>query len=441
MKRIKGKSREQVSQEGYRRFCKELRGQKWKIVSPIEDYKNTKSKIEVICPSNHKTTTTHNRFTAGHGCKECSRSKQRKHTIDSIRVDFEAKGYTLLETKYINNSLPMRCLCKCGRETTIAYNNLTRNISGCIQCTGRLTQDDATVIIERSGCTLLSTHEFVLNETHITYRCVCENTHTGPWKTFKNGARCPECTKVKYKNTCNELYGVDNSFQYEEFKEKGRQTMIELYNGPYTMSSNLKEQTIAANKANNGGQHNLATPEIRELSARAYEEKHGCKFGYNPEHQEKARISHKNNTGYDYPMQNPTSLSKRNKTAFSAKDYTFPSGRVTTIQGYEHYALDDLIDIYEVDEDDIITGEVNVPQIEYEFDSKTCYYHPDIYIKSLNMLIEVKSIRTLELSYRKNIKKFQASAQEYNFILWVYDKKGNMIQERIFHKTPILRFI
>jgi hypothetical protein len=441
MSKIKGKTREQVSLSGYNRFVKELKDKGWKMMGSVDEYKNTKSKIGAKCPQNHEVFTTHNRFNAGHGCKECGKTQHRKHTIDDISKEFKDRGYTLLETSYTHNHIPLRCICKCGRETSIAYNNFTRNIGGCNDCTNRTTFAEASDIVDKEGCSLIGPdEEFILNATHITYICICGNEHTGPWKTFKNGARCPECTKQKYKETCRELYDVDNSFQYEPFKEKGRQTMIEKFNGPYTMSSNLKETVIATNKTNHGGVHNFATPKGRQLSKEGYEDKYGYTFGNNPEHQEKGRASHKANTGYDFPMQVPATLSKRNASSFSSKEYTFPSGKIAKIQGFEHFALNDLI-AKGVEEDDIITGEVNVPQIKYQYKNKTCHYHPDIYIKSVNLLIEIKSKWIMNLNYEQNIKKFQAAAQKYNFFLWVYDKDGTLIEERIFYKTPILNFI
>lgn len=59
------------------------------------------------------------------------------------------------------------------------------------------------------------------------------------------------------------------------------------------------------------------------------------------------------------------------------------------IKGYEHLALDELVKIY--NEDDILTDRNDMPKIMYNFNDKTLRYYPDIYIKSENKIIEVKS--------------------------------------------------
>jgi len=51
------------------------------------------------------------------------------------------------------------------------------------------------------------------------------------------------------------------------------------------------------------------------------------------------------------------------KSSFTKKDYIFPSGRTDKIQGYENFALDELIINEKIYESDIIVGVKNVPEI------------------------------------------------------------------------------
>jgi len=44
------------------------------------------------------------------------------------------------------------------------------------------------------------------------------------------------------------------------------------------------------------------------------------------------------------------------KSSYSKKEYIFPSGKKENIQGYEHFALDELIINEKIDESDIIIG-------------------------------------------------------------------------------------
>ena len=80
------------------------------------------------------------------------------------------------------------------------------------------------------------------------------------------------------------------------------------------------------------------------------------------------------------------------------------------------------------DETDIITDRKNIPRISYKIEDKQKYYFPDIYIKSLNKIIEVKSTWTYTCN-EDNIKE-KANATKingYEYEIWVYDKNGNKI--------------
>lgn len=76
------------------------------------------------------------------------------------------------------------------------------------------------------------------------------------------------------------------------------------------------------------------------------------------------------------------------------------------------------------DENDIESVRKNIPKIKYEIKKKVHYYYPDIYIKSENLIIEVKSTWT----YKKNLfinimKSLAVRSAGYNFEFWIYDDK------------------
>lgn len=104
------------------------------------------------------------------------------------------------------------------------------------------------------------------------------------------------------------------------------------------------------------------------------------------------------------------------------KKYKMPSGKTVKIQGYENFALDLLLKKY--NEDDIfISFEMFkiIPYISYNFKNKSHRYYPDIFIKSTNTIIEVKSNWTFELHKDMNIAKKQACISEgYNFEFLIF---------------------
>lgn len=220
-------------------FSDLLKKRGWEMVSKDGVYKNNKSVVVVKCENGHLIQTTENRFSAGHGCKQCANQRQRKHTIEEITKEFKDKGFILLEKEYLNNSTLMDYICKCGRQRKISYSNFTANVDGCKECSKRWMYSEVEEVLEDMGCTLLSadggSKEFILNSTILEYVCICKTKHSSTWRLFKNGARCPECTKKTIRETCLGRYGVDNPSKSEHVKQKIRNVMIELYGVEYAM--------------------------------------------------------------------------------------------------------------------------------------------------------------------------------------------------------------
>jgi hypothetical protein len=109
---------------------------------------------------------------------------------------------------------------------------------------------------------------------------------------------------------------------------------------------------------------------------------------------------------------------------YKRKDYTFPSGKVISIQGSEHMALDELLKSY--DEADIVVGvrEIyeHIGRIKYSSDNDKIHtYYPDFYIKSTNTVVEVKSSWTYNKELDKNISKRNAClCAGLNFCFMIY---------------------
>ena len=128
-------------------------------------------------------------------------------------------------------------------------------------------------------------------------------------------------------------------------------------------------------------------------------------------------------------MHNIEIADKSSKNAYKRKEYTFRSGKTTTIQGYEHFALNELLQIENVDENDILMGCKNVLTIWYDDnDGKKHRHYVDIFIPSQKRCIEVKSTWTAEKK-KDNIFLKQKAGKElgYNYEIWVYDGKGNKL--------------
>lgn len=127
-----------------------------------------------------------------------------------------------------------------------------------------------------------------------------------------------------------------------------------------------------------------------------------------------------------YPTQNSEIMQKVQLNARKYKKFTLPSGKIINIQGYEHYAISELLKLYS--EDDIKTNRSEIPRIEYKSHDKTKYYFPDIYLPKENKIIEVKSEWTYSKDLVINTLKLEATkAAGYTYEIWIYSPKGDRV--------------
>jgi hypothetical protein len=119
-------------------------------------------------------------------------------------------------------------------------------------------------------------------------------------------------------------------------------------------------------------------------------------------------------------------MEKLSNKCYKQKIYIYPSGKEIKCQGYEPFALGELIK--NINEDNILTGSKNVPTIwYYDINGKKHRHYVDIFIPSQKKCIEVKSTWTIKKS---NIFEKQNAAKQlgYEYEIWVYDNKGNRVE-------------
>jgi hypothetical protein len=121
--------------------------------------------------------------------------------------------------------------------------------------------------------------------------------------------------------------------------------------------------------------------------------------------------------------QNPLIFEKIFKSLVSRKLYKFLSGKKIFVQGWEPYAIDYLLEDFS--EDDLYFGK-DIPRIRYNYKNKDHIYFPDIYIKSIDTIVEVKSNYTYNIDLEKNYAKFNSTLICYNLKVMIYDNKLNL---------------
>ena len=155
------------------------------------------------------------------------------------------------------------------------------------------------------------------------------------------------------------------------------------------------------------------------------------------ENEYKKHINWSNNECYSlfcdkciiHPMQNSIISEKNIMKCFKTKKYILPSGKELTTQGYENYAIDRLLNIEKIQEDDIVTSRSGVPECWYEDEpEKLRRYYTDIYIPSQNRCIEVKSKYTsLTCSIILETKINALKSLGFNVDIWIFNNKGELI--------------
>ena len=238
--------------------------------------------------------------------------------------------------------------------------------------------------------------------------------------------------KEKRRLTNLEKYGFENPLQREEIKEKCKQTCLKKYNVNHSSQcETVKEKIRETNLENYGVNYGFQNENVKDKIKSTNLEKYGVEYNLQrKEIKEQIRETNIIKYGVEYSMQRPEIMEKQIKNSYYLKEYILPSSKIIKIQGYEHFALDELTQKENISEEDIVTGTINVPTIWYnDLNNKKRRHFVDIFIPSKNKCIEIKS--TWTFTKQKDIIFLKQSAAKelgYLYEIWVYDNKGNKVE-------------
>jgi hypothetical protein len=245
--------------------------------------------------------------------------------------------------------------------------------------------------------------------------CVCGNQFKkGFRRMFTNsGAFCEKCTtKNRMTKTIEhnlEHHGVEHTLQRRDIREQGLKTMQNTYGEGITNISQvaeIKERKIQTSIKNYGVPYPIQNEEVKQRAEDTCMKNHGVRS----------------------PLQNEEIRLRTLNSAFQQKKFVMPSGRIIKVQGYEPFALRDLLKTY-TEEQIKVDSERGMPIIMYTTeDGKTHRYYPDIYIAHENRIIEIKSRYTAGEGGRNVILKKEATiAAGFLYEIWCYNEKGQRI--------------
>ncbi|ADB04025.1 MutH/Vsr/archaeal HJR-like endonuclease [Marseillevirus marseillevirus] len=440
----------------------------------VGEYTGRTYAMEFMCSCGGRGKASYSRLTSKSfaGCEECVRKKRGILTHEEAKEIFALKGFQLL-SEYKSSSQKLEFVCSCGRTATVSNINKMRSptfrgcpfckVEGikktCLERYGSVTPLQAPEIREKivAGWKEKWGVENPLQNPEI--RKKCKETMLEKYGVENTMESAVLVEKTKKNNL--EKYGVDNPMKVEKFREVFKKSLADKTQEQKDETSRKKERTMLERYGNINA---MANPDIVKKQQETCEQRHGnkhpirlekfkeeyrlsCiqKYGVdNPmklkETQLKSRETYKAKTGYDHPSQNPEVARKILKSSLRKKEFIMPSGSPFICQGFEPLALQLLLD-EGIDEQDILSPSEQGIKIPYEFQGKSHMYHPDIFVPSLNLLIEVKSDWTFggcggkkKDEAERTLKKLAACREQgYNTRLYVFDKNNNLasFHERI----------
>jgi uncharacterized C2H2 Zn-finger protein len=178
--------------------------------------------------------------------------------------------------------------------------------------------------------------------------------------------------RIEEENT--KKYGLKNSYQREDIKEKIKKTNLKKYGVKCPLQNNEIIKKTKITKLKKYGDENYKNYKKQKQTKK---EKYGNENYNNIEKFKKPSLQ---KYGFENPNQNLKVFCKGEKTRFHSYNYLS-----TNIHYRGNYELDFLEKYY--NKLDI----QNAPFIKYFFENKNKIYFPDFYISSLNLIVEIKN--------------------------------------------------
>lgn len=279
----------------------------------------------------------------------------------------------------------------------------------------------------------------IIRETIIEAICLTPNCNNIVNKTFRRfidngGCYCLKCVKknsyYKIKNTSLKKYGVEHYFMNKDIIEKRKQTCLDKYGVESVLQlKDVIKKYRETNLKKYGFEYPIQSKKIKEKRKQTNLQNYGVEYSLQrKEVIEKRKKTTLEKYGVEHALQNPDIANKASNTSYTSKLYKLPSGKEIRCQGYEPFALDELLKVEK--ESNIVTGCGNVPKIWYNDEAgKKHRHYVDIYIQDQNKCIEVKSTWTFEKQKNEVLLKQKASKElGYKYEIWIYNGKGEKIE-------------
>jgi hypothetical protein len=242
-------------------------------------------------------------------------------------------------------------------------------------------------------------------------------------------------THEKSKKTLMDKYGVDHNFKIPGMTQKIKDTFTLKYGYDRPLKCpHIKNKMIQKNIIKFGFSCPLKNEKIFQKSKDKLMKNYGVLTPLSSSVIfEKFKNTNLKKYGETHWMKNAdfynNFLNIKKKTTY--KIYNLNDEEIK-LQGYEDYVFDELLKCY--NRTDILIGQnLNkyIGQIKYDFNEIEHTYYPDFFIKSENLIIEVKSPYTYMVDLERNIEKEKSCINlGFNFQFIIINKKDYNMWKR-----------
>jgi hypothetical protein len=387
---------------------------------------------------------------------------QKRYDMDLLQTVVERDNITIdIENiKNLSSLVRLDFICKCGNTANKTFRLMYEKGAMCRSCTIILYNERHKASLKantgfeyalQNKDTLQKKKDTCVKRYKVEHATQSDIIKEKTKQTCLTRYNCEFVSQVKnirekIKNTWFRNYGVYNPLQCESIKNKSKETCLRKYGVLSASQSHLiKTKSIQTNLIRYGVTSVMKLQIFKDKRIKTCLERYGVKsviqynlfiikriktclerYGVKSVLQcESLKNKSKETCLRKYGVEHISQANIPTKP-FKFKIFTFPCGKDIYVQGYEPFALEDLVK-EGYNSEDILTCRSEVPKIWYITpDSKRHRYFVDIYIPKENKMIEVKSDYTYNLHQDKIILKAEECVhQGYVYEIWVYDYKKN----------------
>jgi hypothetical protein len=415
--------------------------------------------VNLKCPNEHILKYTiraiENKLKSKNFCDQCGKREFDEKEIDEKTLEelknlCESKDHTFLEymgSKGGHYFFKYEC-GGCGEISQSNNSNMKKNNPGvCKHCNQYNKKNDSKEIEEEERSMGIKVLRYINNKT-VVFLCSCGNPEpaTERWDNLRAGRRCWKCAPQRRENTCMEKYGVKNAGGAPEILDKIQDTNIRKYGVPWVqMNSEINSKTRNTMMARYGFEFAYQFPESIRKNFEVMMEKYGVLYNLQRQDvRDKCIQRSREMYGTDYPLQNPIYFQRVVRHMFRKKP-TLVNGIIRNLLGYEPQSItyitsheNPILHRRLLESELLLEDEVKTFNYVSE-DRKYRFYFPDIEVRDMKQIIEVKSVFTFNSNPERNILKFLEVARQGYYMqvliysspnnicdLWVFTPKGNL---------------